>query len=60
MPVLFLLVTGFLLVTTFWTAPTEALFGLLLIGLGFPVYHLFFRRRPAVAAEVSHTTDEEE
>jgi basic amino acid/polyamine antiporter, APA family len=48
-PILFLLVTGFLLVNTFWAAPSEALFGLLLIGLGFPVYYLFFRRRPAVA-----------
>jgi len=50
-PVLFLIVTGYLLVNTFWAAPTEALFGLLLIGLGFPVYYLFFRRRPAVSAE---------
>src|ERR1044071_9529306 len=47
-PVLFLLVTGFLLVNTFWAAPSEAIFGLLLIGLGFPVYYLFFRNRPAV------------
>ncbi|HKG12720.1 MAG TPA: amino acid permease [Pyrinomonadaceae bacterium] len=50
-PVLFLLVTGYLLVNTFWAAPTEALFGLLLIGLGFPVYHLFFRRRDVVVDE---------
>jgi APA family basic amino acid/polyamine antiporter len=50
-PVLFLLVTGYLLVNTFWAAPTEALFGLLLIGLGFPVYHLFFRGREAVVRE---------
>ena len=50
-PALFLLVTGFLLINTFWAAPNEALFGLLLIGLGFPVYYLFFRRRPAVAPE---------
>ena len=49
-PILFLLVTGFLLVNTFWAAPSEALFGLLLIGLGFPVYYLFFRGRPAVVA----------
>jgi len=48
-PVLFLLVTGFLLVNTFWAAPSEALFGLLLIGLGFPVYYLFFRGRPVIA-----------
>ena len=50
-PALFLIVTGFLLVNTFWAAPSEALFGLLLIGLGFPVYYLFFRNRPAVAPE---------
>ena len=49
-PALFLLVTGYLLVNTFWAAPTEAVFGLLLIGLGLPVYYLFFRSRPAVAA----------
>ena len=50
-PFLFLVVTGYLLVNTFWAAPKEALFGLLLIGLGFPVYYLFFRNRPAVYAE---------
>src|SRR5919112_5262978 len=50
-PVLFLLVTGFLLVNTFWAAPTEALFGLLLIGLGFPAYYLFFRSREVVIPE---------
>ncbi len=56
-PVLFLLVTGFLLVNTFWAAPTEAIFGLLLIGLGFPVYYLFFRGRPAVAASEAAEED---
>jgi APA family basic amino acid/polyamine antiporter len=50
-PILFLLVTGFLLVNTFWAAPTEALFGLLLIGLGFPAYYLFFRGREVVVPE---------
>ena len=50
-PALFLLVTAYLLINTFWAAPTEAIFGLLLIGLGLPVYLLFFRRRPAVAPE---------
>jgi APA family basic amino acid/polyamine antiporter len=50
-PVLFLLVTGFLLVNTFWAAPSEAIFGLILIGLGFPVYYLFFRGREAVVRE---------
>jgi len=50
-PALFLLVTGFLLVNTFWAAPSEAIFGLLLIGLGFPVYYLFFRGREVVVSE---------
>ena len=51
-PALFLLVTGYLLVNTFWAAPTEALFGLLLIGLGFPVYYIFLRgREPVVVAD---------
>ena len=49
-PALFLLVTGYLLINTFWAAPKGALLGLLLIGLGFPVYYLFFRDRPAVSA----------
>jgi APA family basic amino acid/polyamine antiporter len=57
-PALFLLVTGYLLVNTFWAAPTEAVFGLLLIGLGFPVYYLFFRGRPAVARD-AEVEDEE-
>ena len=54
-PILFLLVTGFLLINTFWAAPKEALFGLILIGLGFPVYYLFFRGREVV---VNEQTDE--
>src|SRR5215212_8233392 len=41
----------FLLVNTFWAAPQEALFGLLLIGLGFPVYYLFFRGRDVIVPE---------
>ena len=50
-PVLFLLVTGFLLVNTFWAAPSEAVFGLILIGLGFPVYYLFFRNSEVVVRD---------
>jgi APA family basic amino acid/polyamine antiporter len=50
-PILFLIVTAFLLVNTFTTSPAEALFGLLLIGLGFPVYYLFFRHRGRVEPE---------
>ena len=44
-PILFLIVTGFLLFMTFRAAPDEALLGLLLIGIGFPVYYFFFRGR---------------
>lgn len=50
-PILFLLVTGFLLVNTFWAAPKEAVFGLVLIGLGFPVYYLFFRNSEVVVRD---------
>jgi len=56
-PALFLLVTGFLLVNTFWAAPTEAIFGLLLIGLGFPVYYLFFRGRGRIVVPSEQTED---
>ncbi|HEX8191217.1 MAG TPA: amino acid permease [Pyrinomonadaceae bacterium] len=52
-PILFLLVTGYLLINTFWAAPSEAVFGLLLIGLGFPVYYLFFRGRDVVVNDQS-------
>ncbi|MDQ3804205.1 MAG: amino acid permease [Acidobacteriota bacterium] len=44
-PALFLLVTGFLLVNTLLTTPTQAVVGLVLIALGLPVYYIFFRRR---------------
>ncbi len=50
-PILFLIVTGFLLFNTFTTSPTEAIFGLILIGLGFPVYYFFFRGRERVEVE---------
>ena len=46
-PVLFLLVTGFLLVNTMLTTPGRAFAGLGLIALGLPVYAFFERRRPA-------------
>ena len=45
-PVLFLLVTGFLLINTVVTSPVGSLIGLGLIGLGVPLYWLF-RHRPA-------------
>ncbi len=42
-PVLFLLVTGALLVTTLWSNPVEALIGLALIAIGLPVYWYWSR-----------------
>ncbi|HEY0547519.1 MAG TPA: amino acid permease [Pyrinomonadaceae bacterium] len=42
-PVLFLLVTAFLLLNTLWTTPVQALTGLGLIALGLPVYWYWSR-----------------
>ena len=50
-PVLFLLVTGFLLVSTLMTTPVRALVGLGLIALGLPVYYFLFRHRRVTVAE---------
>jgi basic amino acid/polyamine antiporter, APA family len=50
-PILFLLVTGFLLVNTLITNPTQALIGIGLIALGFPVYYFFFRHRRVVSVD---------
>ncbi len=50
-PVLFLLVTGFLLVNTLLTTPVQALVGLGLIALGLPVYYFFFRHKRVVVVE---------
>lgn len=50
-PVLFLLVTGFLLVNTLLTTPKQAFIGLGLIALGLPVYYFFFRHRRVTVVE---------
>ncbi|HEX8136859.1 MAG TPA: amino acid permease [Pyrinomonadaceae bacterium] len=42
-PVIFLLVTAWLLVNTLWTTPRQALIGLGLIALGLPVYWYWSR-----------------
>jgi APA family basic amino acid/polyamine antiporter len=42
-PILFLIVTAGLLVNTLWATPKEALIGLVLILLGFPVYWYWAR-----------------
>jgi APA family basic amino acid/polyamine antiporter len=48
-PVLFLLVTVFLLVNTLMATPSRALAGIILIILGLPVYEYFRRRAGEVA-----------
>ena len=48
-PVLFLLVTVFLLVNTLMATPSRALVGVVLIILGLPVYEYFRRRAGDVA-----------
>lgn len=44
-PALFLLVAGWLLVTTLLTAPLQSVTGLVLIALGLPVYYYWHRER---------------
>ncbi|HEY0079289.1 MAG TPA: amino acid permease [Pyrinomonadaceae bacterium] len=56
-PVLFLIVTAFLLVNTLRTSPLQSIFGLVLIALGFPIYYFFFRHR-RVDAENPYGEDE--
>jgi APA family basic amino acid/polyamine antiporter len=41
--VIFLLVTGWLLLITLWTTPVQAFIGLGLIALGLPVYWYWSR-----------------
>lgn len=43
-PFLFLLTTGWLLISTLITSPTRSLIGLALVALGLPVYHLMSRK----------------
>jgi APA family basic amino acid/polyamine antiporter len=50
-PILFLLVTGFLLVNTLLTTPKQAAIGLVLIALGLPVYYFFFRHRRIISID---------
>jgi APA family basic amino acid/polyamine antiporter len=42
-PIVFLLVAGWLLINTLMTAPTQALMGIFLILLGLPVYYYLTR-----------------
>ena len=42
-PILFLLVAGWLLLNTIWTSPKQSFFGIFLILLGLPVYYYLTR-----------------
>jgi APA family basic amino acid/polyamine antiporter len=56
-PILFLLVTAWLLVNTLWATPLQAIIGLILIALGFPVY-LYWSRINRVAFEKNESEEE--
>ncbi|HEX8708673.1 MAG TPA: amino acid permease [Pyrinomonadaceae bacterium] len=58
-PVIFLLVTGWLLVNTLMTTPRQALAGLGLIALGIPVYWYVSRRNRVAYVETPPDQDEE-
>ncbi|HMM80983.1 MAG TPA: amino acid permease [Pyrinomonadaceae bacterium] len=49
-PVIFLLVAGWLLVNTMWNSPTRSFIGIGLIILGLPVYYYLTKMRPAAGA----------
>jgi len=42
-PILFLLVAGWLIVNTIWTSPKQSFIGIFLIALGLPVYYYLTR-----------------
>jgi basic amino acid/polyamine antiporter, APA family len=54
-PVLFLLVTGWLLLNTLWTTPGRSATGLLLIALGLPVYWYWSRHNRATDDRAKRT-----
>ena len=43
-PILFLLVAGWLILNTLWTSPKQSFFGIFLILIGLPVYYYLTRR----------------
>lgn len=43
LPIVFIAVAILLLLNTLWTSPQESLFGLLIIGVGWPAYYFGFR-----------------
>jgi APA family basic amino acid/polyamine antiporter len=44
LPIVFVLCASLLLINTLITSPQESLFGLIIIGIGFPAYWFFFRK----------------
>ncbi len=46
-PILFLLVAGWLLINTIWTSPTQSFAGIILILLGLPVYYYLTKKTEA-------------
>ncbi|HEX8000495.1 MAG TPA: amino acid permease [Pyrinomonadaceae bacterium] len=59
-PVLFLLVTGWLLFTTLLTKPVQALIGLVLILIGLPVYYYWAHHNRVAYQGVPLDTDDDE
>ena len=45
-PILFLLVAGWLLITTMISSPTQSFAGIFLIAIGLPVYYYLTKRKP--------------
>ncbi len=48
-PILFLLVTGWLLINTIWTSPKQSFAGIFLIALGLPVYYYLTKKSGAAS-----------
>ncbi|HEX8098195.1 MAG TPA: amino acid permease, partial [Pyrinomonadaceae bacterium] len=57
-PVLFLIVTAWLIINTIWNTPVQSLVGLGLIGLGLPVYLYWSRHNRVAYIEPKATGDE--
>ncbi len=48
-PILFLLVAGWLILNTLWTSPKQSFFGIFLILIGLPVYYYLTKGKPETA-----------
>ncbi|HEX8266938.1 MAG TPA: amino acid permease [Pyrinomonadaceae bacterium] len=56
-PILFLLVTGWLLFNTLFTSPKESIFGIILILIGLPVYYYLSRQNAHLPENVEDEED---